>query len=445
TFNGTREKLPFKVALGASYKLNYVPLKWYLTIDNLQQWDISVPNPSEQSTDLEGNTTSEKIGFFHLTDNKEHIAKAQELFKKHESKKHFVQVGIGGSALGPQALIDALQSDKSRKFSFMDNTDAEYIADVLSEIDPKESLFYIVSKSGGTAETIACFSIARNFLRDNGIAESELKNHFVFCTDPDSGQLKELAQKEGYECLQVPSNIGGRFSVLTHVGLFPALFAGISIEELYEGANDIKSELLNENVEENILLQTAAHMMELYESASPCVNQTVLMPYSSKLKTLSNWFVQLWGESLGKVKDGTNVGLTPIPAYGATDQHSQMQLFMEGPSDKVLILLETKNKATDYKLNSSIDMDSARKLENFSLNQLIEAQFNGTLKALSDQKKNVIHMSIEQNDARHFGALALLFESLTALMGEYMEIDAFNQPGVELGKKYAYEYLKNLN
>ena len=190
-------------------------------------------------------------------------------------------------------------------------------------------------------------------------------------------------------------------------------------------------------------MQTGAQLMCLFEDRG--VNQTVLMPYSSRLKTLSHWFVQLWGESLGKIdSSGTNVGLTPIPAYGATDQHSQMQLFMEGPSDKAIFLLEVKNKAVDFKLDSGLEMDSARKLENFSLNQLIEAQFNGTLKALQDQKKNVIKMSIERNDAKHMGSMILFFESLTALMGEYLGIDAFNQPGVELGKKYAYEYLKNL-
>tara|TARA_Y100000768_G_scaffold374611_1_gene344497 strand:+ start:41 stop:1312 length:1272 start_codon:yes stop_codon:yes gene_type:complete len=388
---------------------------------------------------------SEKVGFFQLTDHSEHLDKAQDMYEKHREKTHFIQVGIGGSALGPQALIDALKTNKKVKFSFMDNTDAEYISDVLSEIEnPKKSLFYVVSKSGGTAETIANFSIARNFLRDNGIEEEQLKNHFVFCTDPSNGQLKEYADKHGYSCLQVPYDIGGRFSVFSHVGLFPALFAGIQIDELFEGANEIKASLLNSNLEENILLQAGAHIMCLLEDKN--VNQTVLMPYSSKLKTLSHWFVQLWGESLGKVNSiGTNVGLTPIPAYGATDQHSQMQLFMEGPSDKVIFLLEVKNKSVDFNLGSGLEMDSAKKLESFKLNQLIEAQFNGTLKALKDQKKNVIKMSIDRNDPKHMGALILFFESLTALMGEYMEIDAFNQPGVELGKKYAYEYLKNLN
>ena len=390
---------------------------------------------------------SKEIGFFRLTDDEGQLQKAKAMYDKHQDKKYFVQIGIGGSALGPQTLIDALGKNRDIHFSFMDNTDSEYIQDLLDVIEPTKALFYVVSKSGGTAETLANFIIARNFLKQAGVKESEFKNHFVLCTDPSSGVLREYAQKEDYDCLDVPSDIGGRFSVFSHVGLFPALFAGIDIDELFNGANDIKSGLLEENVDSNILLQTAAHLTQLYNQTSPCVSQTVLMPYSSKLKTLSHWFVQLWGESLGKIRksDGANVGLTPIPAYGATDQHSQMQLFMEGPSDKALMLLEVKNKATNFPLEGGLDMKPAKELAPYNLNQLIEAQINGTLQALKNNKKNVIHISIERNDARHMGAMVLFFESLTALMGQYLEVDPFNQPGVELGKKYAYEYLKNLN
>ena len=420
------------------------------------QADPKAPEFQEQSLRerLEGfkkTINSEKIGFFRLTDDQSQIETAKAMWEKHKAKKHFVQIGIGGSALGPQTLIDALfdsgRGDRTTKFFFMDNTDSEYIEELLGQIDPQQSLFYVVSKSGGTAETVANFSIARNFLKQAGVSEEGLKEHFVFCTDPKSGHLRELANKGGYDCLEVPSDIGGRFSVFSHVGLFPALFAGIDIQALFDGANDIKENLLSDNFKENMLLNCAAHMASLYKRARPSVNQTVLMPYSSKLKTLSNWFVQLWGESLGKVrdKDNNNVGLTPIPAYGATDQHSQMQLFMEGPSDKVILLLEVKERKSNFQLDSGLKMEPAKKLSPYNLNQLIEAQFNGTLQALKDNQKNIVHISIERNDARHMGALVLFFESLTALMGQYLEVDPFNQPGVELGKKYAYEYLKSLS
>ena len=234
-----------------------------------------------------------------------------------------------------------------------------------------------------------------------------------------------------------------RFSVFSPVGLLPALFAKINIEELIKGAQDYAQEVSTEGADHD-LFTTGAHLAYLLKEEG--INQTILMPYSSKLKNLSHWFVQLWGESLGKYNEETNshTGLTPIPAYGATDQHSQMQLFMEGPNDKVLFLLEVVEKKYNFSLNSKINMEPAKDLENYSLNQLIKAQFNGTLKALEQRKRNVVRISIQKNNEYAMGQLVMYFESLTALMGEYLGINAFNQPGVELGKKFAYEYLKSL-
>lgn len=394
---------------------------------------------------FQGIIDDDKYGFFHLTSDHSHIAKTKNIFEKYRDRKYFVQVGIGGSALGPQMLIDALQKDKSKKFLFLDNTDSEYLHDQLEQIDPKDSLFYIVSKSGGTAETIACFAILRSLLQGHGVEEKDFNQYFVFCTDPLSGDLRELAEEENFDSLEVPSNVGGRFSVLTAVGLLPALFAGIDIDKLYLGANELKVELLKADIDHNPLLQTAAHLNYLREKNN--VTQTVLMPYSSKLKTLSHWFVQLWGESLGKYSEnkGAHVGLTPIPAYGATDQHSQMQLFMEGPKDKCLFMLEVKNRKNDFSLKNDVNKKSFKRLSTHSLNQLLEAEFNGTVQALKEQKRDFIQMVISYNDEFHMGQLVLFFESLTALMGYYLAIDPFNQPGVEKGKIYAYEYLNSLS
>lgn len=384
-----------------------------------------------------------RYGFFHLTSDHSHISKTKEIFEKYKNRKYFVQIGIGGSALGPQMLIDALGGNTSTKFVWLDNTDADYISDELKKINPRESIFYVVSKSGGTAETMAAFAICRNLLVRNGVSENEFNKYFVFCTDPVKSDLRDLANDKGFDTLPIPSNIGGRFSVFTPVGLLPALFAGIEIENLFAGANEFKVEMLKEDVDNNPLLQSAAHLFYLF--AEQDVTQTILMPYSSKLKSFSHWFVQLWGESLGKYSETThqNTGLTPIPAYGATDQHSQMQLFMEGPNDKFLFLIEVKNKGTDFKLDNTIGKNSADKLNGHSINQLLEAQLHGTLQALEDRKRNVAHIQIKRNDEKSMGAMVLFFESLTALMGHYLFVDPFNQPGVELGKKYAFQYLKN--
>lgn len=387
-----------------------------------------------------------QYGFFHLTDRFEYIASAQKIAQKHMDKKHFVQVGIGGSALGPQMLVSSLGKRSHCSFHLLDNVDSDYVADIFDQINIQDALFYVVSKSGGTAETIACYSIARNLLKQAGIPEEEFSRYFVFCTDKENGQLREHVDQNNYDSLIVPSDVGGRFSVLTHVGLFPALFFGIDIDKLYTGANEFKAQLLDENVAANPLLQNAAHIAYLYIEKDPKVNQTVLMPYSSKLKDFSFWFVQLWAESLGKWSKEKNksMGLTPIPAYGATDQHSQMQLFMEGPNDKLMYMLHVSKKQNNFPLDSGLKLASAQKLEKYDLNDLMQAEYNGSVRALIENQRNVIEVEMDCLNEENLGALILFFESLTALMGHYLFVDPFDQPGVEKGKKYAFEYLNSL-
>lgn len=418
----------------------------YETETNSQHSDFQKSTLSQKLNEFKCTITDERFGFFNLTDDFSQIEKVKNVYNKFKDKKYFAQVGIGGSALGPQMLVDSLQKDFSKTFLFLDNIDSDYIKEQLNRIsNPHEALFYIVSKSGGTAETIAIFSILMTWLKSHNIDESEFKNYFILCTDPVKGDLRELATEMSFESLEVPSNIGGRFSVLSAVGLLPAMFAGIDISKLYDGANNLKPQLLLEDIDHNPLLQTASRLHYLMSEKG--INQTVIMPYSSKLKTLAFWFVQLWAESLGKIKDSkipTHVGFTPIPAYGATDQHSQVQLFMEGPKDKCIIFIEVKNKSNDFSLDSSIDKGPFKKLQKFSLNNLMEAELNGTLQALQENERELIHLTISENNEENLGALILFFESLTALMGHYLKIDPFNQPGVEKGKIYAYQYLNSL-
>jgi glucose-6-phosphate isomerase len=387
---------------------------------------------------------AEANGFFHLTDRSELISQTQEIYSVFKDRKHFVQIGIGGSALGPQMLVSALGNNTNKTFTILDNPDSDFIFDELSKINIKDAVFYVVSKSGGTAETVACYSIIRNLLKENGVKEEQFKDYFVFCTDLKNGQLRAHVDENSFHSLEVPSNVGGRFSVLTHVGLFPALFMGVNIEQFFSGANELKSLLLSDDAGKNPLLQTAAHISYLFNEKN--INETVMMPYSSKLKDFSFWFVQLWAESLGKYQESSksNVGLTPIPGYGATDQHSQMQLFMEGPYNKLMFLLNIKNRKYNYNLDSNLMMESGKKLAPHSMNELLEAEFQGTLKALNENKRDFIQIEIDTLNETTLAQLILFFESLTALMGHYLKIDPFNQPGVEKGKIYAYEYLNSL-
>lgn len=381
-------------------------------------------------------------GFFNVNKRSELLASCEEVYSNYQDKTHFIQVGIGGSSLGPEMLISALKTS-SRQFTFINNIDPDAITDQLGEIEPNNALFYFVSKSGGTAETMASLAIVTNWLSEKGVKESDFKNYFVFATDPEKSDLLNIGKSWGVTCLEVPTNVGGRFSVLTPVGLLPALFAGINAKELLEGAENIKEVLLERDLKKNDLFKSALVLKNLKEKG---FTQTVLMPYSSKLRDLSFWFVQLWAESLGKKLDKNgnlvNTGLTPLPSYGATDQHSQVQLFMEGPKDKVTLFLKINSFENDFPLKNDIPGKSLEKLSTYSLSQLMEAELNGTLKAMEEAERPFLLLSIDKRDANHVGQVLLYLESLTVLMGVFLNIDPFDQPGVEAGKKYAFEWLE---
>jgi len=400
---------------------------------------------SQRLNDFKQTIEDSRFGFFNLTTHKTLLEESKKVHQKFKDRTHFYQIGIGGSSLGPEMLVTGL-GHKKCKIQFINNIDPEMMADQLADLQPEKSLFYFVSKSGGTAETNAALAIITDKLFALGIKQDQLKNYFVFCTDPSKSDLLNLGRELGVDCLTVPSNIGGRFSVLTSVGLLPALFAGIDIDQLWNGAESIKNQILNSDVDSNSMLQLASSLMELKEKNG--VNQTVFMPYSSKLRDFSFWFIQLWAESLGKKhsKSGEviNTGLTPIPGYGATDQHSQVQLFMEGPYDKCFFMIEVEKFSNDFSLKNDYKNSSLQKLSSYSLGQLMQAEFNGTLKALESHKRPYVHISLEKNNAFELGSAILFFESLTALIGHYLNIDPFDQPGVEAGKIFAFDYLNKL-
>jgi glucose-6-phosphate isomerase len=393
-------------------------------------------------------TSSSRTQFFHTFERSELIQSSKKVYQQFSNRKLFVHVGIGGSSLGPEMLVSALAKNDNQ-FIFINNIDPEEIFSQLRVIDRvgiENSLFYFVSKSGGTAETLAALAIITEFLKNKNISQSDLKNYFVFATDPIKSELLNLGRELNITCLEVPSDVGGRFCVLTPVGYLPAFFAGIDVDQLVNGALSLQNDLL-EASPQNPLLKMSEHLIDLKNNHG--INQTVLMPYSSKLKAFSFWFTQLWAESLGKKKtltgDIVHTGLTPIVGYGATDQHSQMQLFMEGPKDKCLIFIEVENFQSDFSLNSTLKSPNMAKLSGHKLSELIGAELKGTLRALSDSARPFIHISIEKNDEYHMGQLILFFESLTAFVGqEYLKIDPFDQPGVEAGKIYAFEILNQL-
>jgi glucose-6-phosphate isomerase len=368
------------------------------------------------------------------------ITDCHEIHKKFSHKTQFIQVGIGGSALGPEMLISSLKKSDTQ-FTFVNNIDPDRLFEQLKDLKPESSLFYIVSKSGSTAETMANFSIICQWLFDHGVKKEDINQYFVFATDPVKGDLRELAQLFKVECLDIPENIGGRYSVLTSVGLLPALFGGLNLNELFDGYKQAKKVIFESA--ENSLFQSCFYLEKAFEKG---INQTVIMPYSSKLRQLSDWFVQLWAESLGKQLDLNNkiveTGLTPIASYGATDQHSQVQLFMEGPRDKIILIIEVESFNHDFKLENNFDQKALSKLSPFSLATLLKAELEGNKEALTEKNRPFLSFKIDRINEKEIAKLVFYLETLTVLIGDYLKIDPLNQPGVEAGKRYAHDWLQ---
>lgn len=350
--------------------------------------------------------------------------------------KHFVLLGTGGSSLGGETIIRALHArGKNPEFHFMDNNDPEWFHWLLRSLEPEETLFYVVSKSGKTPETNSQFLASLAWAQKKLVGDS-WKKHFVLCTDPEKGDLRELAKRFDLACLDVPPSVGGRFSVLTAVGLFPSAFAGLTIEAFLSGARGIITEWAELPFEKHpVHLVARALVRDLKKRPV-----TIFMPYSSQLNAFSRWFCQLWAESLGKEGKGP----TPYPASGTTDQHSQMQLYMQGPSDKSIVLLRVMK--LEHALPLSVpeqieDLPSFRELKNRSMQDLFDAEFCATRDALTKQEVPNLTIELECLDEYSIGSLFYFWEWVTAVAGAYLKINPFDQPGVEAAKILTKRYL----
>jgi glucose-6-phosphate isomerase len=346
--------------------------------------------------------------------------------------------GIGGSALGALALETAL-GPPGRRLVILDNVDPERVHASLAGLDPERTAVNVVTKSGSTAETMANLLVLLHWM------ESRLgSRHFKrWCatTDPKKGDLLTLARRLGIPTLPVPQNVGGRFSVLTPVGLLPAAFLGIDVRELLKGARDMRRHCWSAPPDRNVGVVGAVLLQLLARRRGRSIQ--VLMPYCDALVHLADWYKQLWAESLGKRLDRrgrlVETGQTPVTALGATDQHSQVQLYMEGPHDKVVTFLEIeepRKKVRIPRLHS--DLASLGYLGGQSLGELLMAEKRGTEVALTEAGRPNFTYRIPRVSAHALGQLIYLFEFQTALSGELYNIDAFDQPGVEAGKIATY-------
>lgn len=356
------------------------------------------------------------------------------------SFRHVVQIGIGGSALGATAIHGAL-SDRFHnehalpRFTVLDNVDPEETASLLDRIDPKETLFHVVTKSGGTTETLAGMLVALQRLRDAG---ADWKRHVVFTTDPEKGFLRDLARREGIRAFDLPGDVGGRFSVLTGVGLLPAALLGLDVRGILAGAAEARERCRRTDPRANpaFMFALLAHRLDTRRGK----RIHVMMPYARALRDVADWFKQLWAESLGKTP---RVGPTPVVALGTTDQHSQIQLLNEGPNDKFIVFLEAAEFRRDVPLPSVLPADAPPAyLQGRTMAEVMSAMKRGTESALTANGRPNATLRFGEISARTVGEIFYLLEAATVFAGRLYGVDPFDQPGVEAGKKIALSILR---
>jgi len=393
------------------------------------------------------NAARAKTPYRDLPHNKK-ISQCDEVLASARAKKgkfdDLVVLGIGGSALGLTALATALRppywnhlprekrAGRPRLW-VMDNVDPAEFAALLDIVDTERTLFNVISKSGETAETMSQFLVALDLLRD--CVGKEWKKHLVVTTDAKTGILRPFVKAEGLESFAVPDGVGGRFSVLAPVGLFGAAMIGIDVEALLAGASAMDKRCSAATFEQNPAAQSAAVQIGLYRKGK---FMSVLMPYSAALRDVADWFRQLWAESLGKtLADGTAVGPTPIKALGVTDQHSQVQLYRDGPNDKVFTILAVEDFGIELPIpDPPAGVAGLEYLVGRSMAELFHAEERATVWALAHlAQRPTVRLVLERITPHAVGQLLYLLEVQTSIAGEMLGASTYNQPGVEAGKE----------
>jgi glucose-6-phosphate isomerase len=415
-----------------------------------REFDALKPRLAEALKSLHMRHDAGEMQFLDLPYDGEALTICRQAAESFIGCENFLLAGIGGSALGPRAIFDALahplhnQLDvQGRKglprFLVLDNVDPDLATAQLEFCRPEETVYNIISKSGATAETAAATLLIFDRLKKS--LGPRWKERVVCTTDPHTGDLRKLCTDQGIPTLDLPSAVGGRFSVLTAVGLFPAYCLGIDVEAMLMGAGEMEERCLSDDWEDNPAAQMAT-LLYLFDTAKH-KPMHVMMAYANAMYSLADWFRQLWAESLGKETDAygktANVGPTPIKALGTTDQHSQVQLYIEGPHDKVFLFLHTEKFRHELKLPSLYpQVSSLNYLGGQTMNKLMASEFVATREALARKQRPSMTLDFPQLDAHSLGEFFMLMEIVTALSGELYHINAFDQPGVELGKVLTY-------
>ncbi len=394
-------------------------------------------------TRLKGQFDRDEVGFYHSPVREE--LSAHEATRKLAADlladprfKDVLFLGIGGSALGPICLLSALEHrrrDRRLSFHFVENPDPIDWKLTLSELDPESTLVCAVTKSGTTFETMAQLLLALEWL-----GKPRWKTHLVALTDPLRGDLRRFADDHGVRTLPIAPSIGGRFSIFSPVGLLAAELAGLDTEAFMKGARQVRDHCEKANPEKSPLSILA---LELIRHAASRPTH-VCMPYSTRLRLVGNWFVQLWGESLGK--DGK--GFTPLASVGATDQHSILQLLRDGPDDKITWFMTSGEVQDPVRIPRSPlsptrgQYPAFELLEGHTLDELLTAEYQATSLVMSRRGRGQITLQLDSLDEASLGALLFALCMLTSLTGTLWGINPFDQPGVEEGKVYIREALE---
>ena len=360
---------------------------------------------------------------------------AEDIRKKYDN---FIVLGIGGSALGTKALYQAFAKKHKEAngiyCTVCDNIDPDTFVTLINDLDLNKTVFNVITKSGGTSETLIQMRLVIDLYNKAGI---DYKSHFIVTTETGN-KLDAFAKANGMPTLEVPKSVGGRFSVLTPVGLLPASVYGIDIYGLMKGADNIRKSAKNEDIKSNITMMSA---LINYISYSKGKNELVFMPYSDTLALMTDYFAQLWAESLGKEVDlegnVVNHGQVPIKTVGATDQHSQLQLYEEGPNNKLFTFLALDTPLIDMTTSSESPIEGYDYLNNLSIKHLLDLEQKCTAYALIKQDRPNYTLTLDAVTEESVGELMYYMQMLTAFMGEFLNINTYNQPGVEQGKIFA--------
>lgn len=346
-------------------------------------------------------------------------------------------IGIGGSTLGIKAIDRLLRSKtpNPKKIIYLENSDPSSILQEIAQITVDKTRFIVISKSGGTVETLSIFKR----LIDTFNLSLEGSKQILIVSD-DGSSLAKFADQYGMKRFIIPDNVGGRFSVLSAVGVVPLTLAGFDVVKILQGAKAFVESFWNR--QQDHLLQKAAY----YVTHAQQYPMNVLFSYSDAFEKFGKWVVQLWGESLGKRnRRGERVGMTPISLIGSVDQHSFLQLIIEGPLNKTVTFMHIEH-SEEALLIPNISLPYLEKsdfVNGISFNTLINAQCKATMRSVLDSGVSVDEITWKCIDEASVGEMILYYELLTSLTGSLLEINTYDQPGVEHGKKILQEYFAN--